>query len=126
MIHPIGDDLEQLFVRVRLHTKHIIFGALYLPPTSHPDLYEGVEDAISMQGDLTRLEQWCTVNRMQLHTAKCVVLSATRARSSILVIDLGVCITPCFDFRPHYARCTNTAMRTSRFYLQVCQKFQEH
>ena len=40
MIHPRCDDLEQVFVRVRFHTKHIIFAALYLPPASHPDLYE--------------------------------------------------------------------------------------
>ena len=39
-IHPIWDDLEQIFVRVRLQHKYIIFGALYLPPASHPDLFE--------------------------------------------------------------------------------------
>ena len=40
VINPIRDDLEQVFVRVHLHTKHVIFGALYLPPASHPDLYD--------------------------------------------------------------------------------------
>lgn len=99
---------------------------------------QGVDDAISTQGDLVRLEQWCTVNRMQLHTAKCLVLTASRARSCVKhpyylnnvvlrevfeVIDLGVCIIPCFDFGPHYACCTNMAMRTVGFISRFARHF---
>lgn len=48
----------------------------------------------------------------------CIVL-----REVLEVIDLGVCITPCFDFRPHYARCTNMAMRTVGFISRFARHF---
>ena len=103
-------------------------------------LIQGVEDARSMQEDLVRLERWCVTNRMQLHTDKCVVLSASRSRSPVNytyylqgvvlrevheVIDLGVCITPCFDFRPHYTRCINKAMRAVGFISRFARHFKK-
>lgn len=78
---------------------------------------QGVEDTIIMQGDLQSLGQWCSMNKMRLNTAKCVVLRAPRGRFCVKypyklndvilnevteVMDHGVCITPCFDFRPQY------------------------
>ena len=39
LIDPKRDDVEQLFVRVRLHSTHLILGGLYLPPGSQPTLY---------------------------------------------------------------------------------------
>lgn len=39
-IAPNRADVEQVFVRVRLQTGHLIVGALYLPPASQPLLYE--------------------------------------------------------------------------------------
>ena len=98
----------------------------------------GVEDANCMQEDLLRLERWCTANRMRLHLGKCVVLRASRARFCMKypyklnnvelgevseVIDLGVCITPCFDFRPHYLRCTSKAMRALGFISRFARHF---
>ena len=98
----------------------------------------GLDDAVSMQTDLEGLEQWCNANKMQLHAAKCVLLTASRARSCVKypynlnnivlrevneVNDLGVCITPCFDFRPHYERCINMAMRTVGFISRFARHF---
>ncbi|XP_076672265.1 uncharacterized protein LOC143371199 [Andrena cerasifolii] len=40
LIDPKRDDLEQLFVRVRLRSTHLILSALYLPPGSQSALYE--------------------------------------------------------------------------------------
>ena len=39
-IVPNRADLDQVFVRVRLQTGHVIVGALYLPPASQPLLYD--------------------------------------------------------------------------------------
>ena len=101
---------------------------------------QGVEDARRMQEDLVRLERWCVNNGMQLHTDKCVVLSASRSRSPVNcsyylqgvvlrevheVIDLGVCITPCFDFRPHYTRCVKKAMRAVGFISRFARQFKK-
>lgn len=41
------------------------------------------------------------------------------------MIDLGVSITPCFDFRNHYTRCTNKAMRTLGFICRVAKHFRD-
>ena len=98
----------------------------------------GIEDAYSMQNDQRSLEQWCTANRMRLHIGKCVVLRASRARSYMRhpyqlndvehrdvteVIDLGVCITPCFDFRSHYVHCTGIALRALDFISRFAKHF---
>ena len=98
----------------------------------------GEVDAIDMQGDLHMLEQWCTINKMWLNTAMCVVLRASRSRSCrkysyklndvtlnevTEVMDLGVCITPCFDFRPHYKYCSRKAMRTMGFIVRFARHF---
>ena len=40
LINPSRADLEQVFVRVRFRTGHVIVGALYLPPALQPLLYD--------------------------------------------------------------------------------------
>lgn len=40
LINPSRADLEQVFVRVRLQTGHVIVSALYLPPASQPLFYD--------------------------------------------------------------------------------------
>ena len=73
-IQPIRRELEQVFVRAQLLNQHIILGAIYLPPASHPDLYENhvgcimkifhnyCDDAFCILGDynLPHVE-WLTV-----------------------------------------------------------------
>ena len=77
-------------------------------------------------------------NGMRLHTEKCVVIIASRSRSSVKypyhlqgvvlrevheVTDLGVSIAPCLDFRPHYSRCITNAMRTVGFISRFARHF---
>lgn len=97
------------------------------------------QDAVSIQEDLSRFEQWCTVNRMRLHMGSVwwsgppalgLVLYTYKLNNVTLnevseVTDLGVCTAPCLDFRPHYARCTNKAMRTLGFISRFAKHFRD-
>lgn len=95
-------------------------------------------DACKMQHDLGGFEQWCAVNKMQLNTAKCVVLRTHRAISGILstyslcdtplievgeVCDLGVTFTAGLDFRSHYRKITCKAMKTLGFIARFTKHF---
>ena len=91
----------------------------------------GASDVNLLQADLTRFEQWCTVNRMRLNTGKRLLLRTHRAVSGIPsiyilcdttlsevaeVVDLGVTFTKCLDFRNQYRKITCKAMKTPWVY----------
>ena len=86
-----------------------------------------VQDGEKLQDDLYRFERWCTANKMQLNTAKCVLIKVHRAVSCVgssyslgdvplievaEVRDLGVTIVPSLDFHNHYRSATSKAMQT--------------
>ena len=90
----------------------------------------GSIDVELLQADLSRFEQWCIANRMQLNTGKCVLFRTHRAVSGIPstytlgdttltavaeVLDLGVTFTMGLDFRNHYRNITCKAMKTLGF-----------
>ena len=95
-------------------------------------------DAIIMQDDLDRFALWCSMNNLRLHTSKCVVLRAARGVCNVVfpykigddtlnevseVVDLGISITSCFDFRNQYMRCTCKALRTLGFISRFARHF---
>ena len=98
----------------------------------------GSLDINLLQADLTRFEQWCTVNRMRLNTVKCVLLRSHRSVSGIPsmymlcdttlsevaeVQDLGVLFTTGLDFRNHYRNITCKAMKTLGFIARFGKHF---
>ena len=95
-------------------------------------------DAIIMQDDLDRFALWCSMNNLRLHTSKCVVLRAARGECNVVfpykigddtpnevseVIDLGISIMSCFDFRNQYMRCTSKALRMLGFISRFARHF---
>lgn len=96
------------------------------------------EDAISLQNVLNKLHEWCEINKMDLNTNKCKVITFHRNRNPILhtyhinnvtlqreveIKDLGVTLDHKLEFKNHYSNVRNKGMKTLGFVTRNSKEF---
>ena len=99
---------------------------------------ESLNDALQLQGDLTRVAEWCALNRMELNAPKCRVLTVTRHKTGVVyrysinnealdsaqsIRDLGGVIDRSLSFTEHYCCVINRASKMRRYIKRTAANF---
>lgn len=97
-----------------------------------------IDDARNLQGDLDRLHNWCTDNRLPLNLTKCQVVRISRSLSTYTfeyslgrmplsgiesVHDLGVTYNAAFSFADHIIGDTNATSKQLGFIMRHSRRF---
>lgn len=138
---PQGSNLGPLFFLLFINDAPLLFDSDCLLYADDLKLYRRVtclDDCLSLQSDLERLSDWCSLNLLSLNISKCRVVSYTRLHSPILypykllgediirsncVRDLGVTFSCDLSFREHVEEICGTACRISGFIVRNCSSF---
>lgn len=96
------------------------------------------EDCISLQNDVTRVEDWCIVNKLEMNISKCKILTYTRKMNPTyytytfnsiqlsrtnLIKDLGVTFDNKLTFSAHIHKTVEAAIKLLGFIIRNCKPF---
>ena len=101
---------------------------------------ESLNDAFLLQGNLTRVAEWCALNRMELTAPKCRVLTVTRRKTGVVfrysinnealdsvqsIRDLGGVINKSVSFTEHYSGIISTASKMLGYIKKTAANFSD-
>lgn len=97
-----------------------------------------IEDALTLQQNITRIQEWCVVNKLPLNPLKCNVMSYTLKSDTIkfdyglnniilqrpdVINDLGVSFDSKLTFSQHIINLTNSALKSYGFIARNSRDF---
>ena len=139
---PQGSHLGSLLFNIFVnHIGPGIIKSKFLRFADDFKLYRAIEslnDALLLQGDLTRVAEWCALNRMELNAPKCRVLTVTRRKTGVVfrysinnealdsvqsIRDVGVVIDKSLSFTEPYSGVISRALKMLGYSSKTAANF---